>query len=551
MSDQSGFRHLGSMSSWNQYMGLISKIEAAIHLGIGMELLENCCGKCPKPNQNRVLAVVATEQGDMIDEKELEDFHAYLHAPWPLSPKGKRPHLPDVIKEDVRQECHYSCAICGHMDNGEVAHIDPVADRLNNGPDNLIYLCPNHHTKYDLGHKPTANITEEEVKAAKVMKRKSRQRMMRLEGNVTKACKSLLTAIARIQREIEGLPTGTMINIYETEAKALMGLLSEATQEAQEYAAKGVDINVSEKLLLEKAPAIAKAALGSQADKSGHEIRSRMTQVADLANEILIDLDELECPHCSGRGLTGLVGDYCAYCKGSCFVTKKVAEDYAPEDIDEAECPHCHGVGTIGHDQHWCPVCRGSCIVTRDEADEYDEDDVDEVDCPRCQGNGVVGHDQHYCPFCKGACRMTREEAGQYDEKELDEVDCPHCDGSGILGYDQHFCPYCKGACWITQDEADEYDENKIDEVDCPHCDGDGVLGYDQHYCPYCRGACKITQSKAERYDRNDIDEVECPHCQGQGTRGLARDCCKFCHGACVVSSSKAEAYREKFTDRD
>ena len=42
------------------------------------------------------------------------------------------------------------------MDSGEVAHIDAVADTLNNSPDNLIYLCPNHHTKYDLGYKPSS-----------------------------------------------------------------------------------------------------------------------------------------------------------------------------------------------------------------------------------------------------------------------------------------------------------------------------------------------------------------------------------------------------------
>ena len=531
-------------------MGLISKIEAAIRLGIGMELLEYCCDKCPKPNQNRKLAVVATAQGDMIDEKELEDFHAYLHAAWPLPPKGKRPHLPGVIKEDIRQECHYSCAICGYMDNGEVAHIAPVADTLNNGPDNLIYLCPNHHTKYDFGYKSAANITEKEIEAAKLMKRRSRQRMMKHEGNVTKAYKSLLTSIARIQKEIEVLPTKTMVDIYETEAKSLMDLLPEVTQQAQEYAAKDVDIDVSEKLLLAKTPAIAKAALGAQADKTGHEMRSRMTQVASLANELLIDLDEVECPHCGGRGLTGLIGEYCAYCKGSCFVTKEEAEEYDPKDIDEVECPHCHGNGTIGYDQHWCPVCRGSCFVTRDEADEYDEDDVDEVDCPHCNGGGVIGHDQHFCPFCKGACRMTREEAEEYEEKEIDEVDCPHCNGSGILGYDQHYCPFCKGACRITQDEADEYDEDKIDEVDCPHCHGNGMLGYDQHYCPYCRGASKITQSESDDYDEDDIDEVECPHCHGRGTRGLVGDYCKFCHGACVVSSNEAEAYREKYPDR-
>ena len=531
-------------------MGLISKIEAAIKLGIGMELLEHCCHKCPKPRGNRVLAVVRTEQGDMIDEKELEDFHSYLHSPWPLPSKGKRPFLPEVIKDDIRRECHQSCAICGHMDSGEVAHITPVAETLNNGPDNLVYLCPNHHTKYDLGFKPAANITKNEIDAAKLMKRRSRQRMMKAEGNVDKAIRSLLNVIAKIRMEIESLPSKTMVDIYETEAKSLMVLLPELTQQARAQAAKDVDVNVSGKLLLEKAPAIAKAALGAQADKTGRDIRTRMAQVADLADELLIDLDEVECPHCTGRGMTGLVGDYCAFCDGACYVTKQEAEDYDAEDIDEAECPHCHGRGTIGHDQHWCPVCRGSCVVTRDEAEEYDEDAVDDVECPYCQGSGVLGHDQHFCPFCGGACRMTRGEAAEYDESQIDEVECPHCNGGGLLGFDQHYCPYCKGACRITQEMADAYDEEKIDEVECPHCSGNGRLGLDQHCCAYCDGACRITQAQAEAYDKETIDEVDCPHCNGQGTRGLRGDFCQLCGGSCVVTTAKADAYRQKYPDR-
>src|SRR5579871_4439452 len=112
-------------------MGLTTKIEAAIRLGIGMELLEYCCKNCPKPNQTRVLAVVATAQGDMIDEDELQNFQAYRHSARPKPAKGKRPYMPDAIKEDVRKECHYACAICGHMDNGEVAHIKSAAESLN------------------------------------------------------------------------------------------------------------------------------------------------------------------------------------------------------------------------------------------------------------------------------------------------------------------------------------------------------------------------------------------------------------------------------------
>jgi hypothetical protein len=103
-------------------LALITKIEAAIKLGVG----KHFCEKCPELKQDRNLAAVSTAQGDMIDDKELYSFERYLHSPWPLPPKGSRTYLPEAIREDIRQESHYGYAICGHMDIGEVAHIKPV-----------------------------------------------------------------------------------------------------------------------------------------------------------------------------------------------------------------------------------------------------------------------------------------------------------------------------------------------------------------------------------------------------------------------------------------
>ena len=74
-----------------------------------------------------------------------------------------------------------------------MAHIEAVAETLNNSSDNLIFLCPNHHTKYDLGFKPSSNITLEVVRAAKFVKRSTRQRVLRHEANAIK----LLVAVHR------------------------------------------------------------------------------------------------------------------------------------------------------------------------------------------------------------------------------------------------------------------------------------------------------------------------------------------------------------------
>jgi hypothetical protein len=304
-------------------MALLTKIEAAISLGIGMELLERCCSKCLKHGEDRILPLVHTDQGDMIDEKELDGFRRYLNDPWPLSKNGTRPSIPEVLKEDIRRESHLSCAICGYMDNGEVAHIEAVADSLNNSPDNLIYLCPNHHTKYDLGYKPSSNVTEEEVRAAKLIKRRSRRRMMRCEDNVTKALTSLLNAIAKIQEELKKNPTANMVSILETEVRTLLEMVPELSITAQGEGQKDVTVDASETLLREKAPSFAKATLGIKPASTSKDVRDAVTQLVDLSEDVLIDLDEVDCPRCGGRGMTGLIGDLCAYCKGSCVVSSQ------------------------------------------------------------------------------------------------------------------------------------------------------------------------------------------------------------------------------------
>lgn len=528
-------------------MAIITKIDAAIKLGVGMELLEHFCEKCPKPKQDRTLDTVSTSQGDMVDETELESFQRYLHSPWPKPPKGNRPHLPEAMKEDVRQESHYGCAICGHMDNGEVAHIEPVADTLNNGPDNLIYLCPNHHTKYDYGTKPSSNITTDEVRAAKTLKRRSRQRMLQYEGNVTRALKALLRMISDIRKELKQVPNATLMSIYETEAKSLLPLVNDLTANANQAAQKDREEDASCELIAKKSPLLSKAVAGIRKESTARDVRDALSHVADISDGVLIDLDEKDCPRCGGRGMTGLVGDLCAYCRGSCVVSRHEAEEYDPDAIDEVDCPHCHGNGTLGFDQHWCPYCQGSCLVSRDEDEDYEESEIDEVDCPHCSGQGVIGLDQHYCPYCKGACRITKTAAEDFDEDEIDEIDCPHCNAIGTIGCDQHYCPFCNGACRMTAAEAAAYKPKEIDEVDCPHCNGNGLLGRDQHHCPYCRGACRITQADVDNYDPEEIDEVDCPRCHGTGETGLVGDYCKLCKGACVVVKAVEEAYYEKY----
>jgi hypothetical protein len=154
-------------------MALLSRIDAALYLGLRVETLDYLVKNCPKSGENKTLKFVKTEQGPIFDEGELSSYLQYLNEPWPMPAKGSRPAIPRAFQDDVKAESHYACAICGHMDNGEVAHIEAVSQTLNNAPSNLIYLCPNHHTKYDLGFKVASNVTMEEIRAVKLLKRTS------------------------------------------------------------------------------------------------------------------------------------------------------------------------------------------------------------------------------------------------------------------------------------------------------------------------------------------------------------------------------------------
>ena len=173
----------------------------------------------------------------------------------------------------------------------------------------------------------------------------------------------------------------------------------------------------SEKILSEKAPELSKFINKETIYRSEADLRSTVNHLVSQTDDIIIDIDEVECPHCEGRGTTGLIGDLCAYCKGSCVVTEEDAESYDPEDIDEVTCPHCEGRGTTGLVGNICAFCKGSCVVTDKEAESYDPENIDEVKCPHCEGRGTTGLVGDICKLCRGSCVVTEGVKNAYFEK--------------------------------------------------------------------------------------------------------------------------------------
>lgn len=527
-------------------MPLLSPIEAAMKLGISFELLEYFQTKCPKKGESRLLQVKLVDGQPHFDEKELESYRTYLNSAWPHE-KNKRPPIPEPIKEDVRKESHYECAICGNANNGEIAHIEAVADTLNNSPDNLLYLRPNHHTQYDLGYKPSNNITAETVKAAKLMKRAARTRMQRFEANTTKLLTAVTSALKSLQTKLAQTTDPEMIRAYETETRQLMESLPGLVKESDEAAQKDSEGDSVEKLVLKIAPSIVKHTAGVSKQTKPVQLRTAAERLISSLDDALVELDEADCPHCGGAGLTGLVGDFCAFCRGDMVVTKDRAASYDRSEIDEVPCPRCHGNGTTGLAGDLCAYCKGSCVVTSDAAEEYDPDDINEVDCPHCHGRGTTGLAGDFCIYCKGSCLVSSEKAAAYNRDKLDERDCPHCHGCGTTGLAGYYCAYCKGSCTVSKQKARDYDPEDLNEVDCPHCAGVGTTGFNQVFCTYCKGACTVSRESADKYDPADIDEVRCPHCCGSGTQGFNMTLCNLCKGDCSVSRDKDAAYARKY----
>lgn len=528
-------------------MALLSIAEAAIQIGYSIELLVYLTKNCPKHGEDLKLKHKLVDGDIYIDKSDLFDYQRYLNEKWPIPKDKKRPPMRDAIANDVKSESNYGCAICGSNNNGELAHINPVSDGASNSPDNLIFLCPNHHTAYDYGHKVDSTIRKDVIDAAKLMKRDSRRRMLRHEANATKAMLGLIQQIKKINTDLASCSDVDMRQITETEVKSLMSQVAVASSSATKNTKADLDYSVVEIGMAKIAPTLESLSRKGVESKTGKALNDATKKIIAASDEVFIDLGEEDCPHCTGSGLRGISGSLCSYCKGSCYVSTEMADSYSDEKIDEVPCPRCHGHCQTGWTGDLCSYCEGDGVVTSEMEENYTPDKLDEVDCPHCNAAGTIGLSGTFCSYCHGSCFVTRAFAEKYDRSAIDEVDCPRCAGRGLTGLTGCICIYCGGDGQVSEEKFDAYDPNALKEVDCPHCNGSGQTGRSGEFCSYCGGDCHVSRHKHDTYNASDMDEETCPRCGGSGETGRVGDRCKLCHGNCVVSHAKAEAYRERF----
>lgn len=72
-----------------------------------------------------------------------------------------RPDIPEMVKRQVRQNSFFGCVICG-MPFYEYEHIEEYAQVKEHTVDNIILLCPNHHSS-----KTTHKLSKERLIHAK------------------------------------------------------------------------------------------------------------------------------------------------------------------------------------------------------------------------------------------------------------------------------------------------------------------------------------------------------------------------------------------------
>ena len=174
-----------------------------------------------------------------------------------------------------------------------------------------------------------------------------------------------------LERELQKQLNDNERAIYKTELESLLISIPDLAQKAEKIASQDRNLEESDKIIAGIAPRISRTVAGIKSDEAEDSLRGRAKTIALELQPALIDLDEVDCPHCGGRGQRGLAGTLCSYCGGSCFVSTEAAKAYDPEDLDEVECPRCRGTGQTGLVGDICALCKGDCVVSEQVRDAY------------------------------------------------------------------------------------------------------------------------------------------------------------------------------------
>ncbi len=372
-------------------MPLLTEIEAAIRVRMSPELLRWFTAYAPKPGTRRKLSFETRQDEYFYDEKELLEFDSFLKEPWSHAP-GARLHMPAGIVREIQAESHSGCAVCNVGNDGEAAHIDAVRDSHSNHPHNLIWLCPNHHTAYDHGHRLHATLDRPLVQYLKDRLLNEQVRCWRTE---LRAMQGVLLLIG----ELERLRTATQAPDMEMIHPSLMSMSTGTISTLRQ---------------------IANRVLENEDEDFPHIPEERtLAQAVSLAT----DSDGLESIDAVNAVVAGVLE----------------ARDAYLDETFSTKCPLCDA--SSYHRGRRCPICNGSGIVASARADELDLAEFEDAVCPLCEGSRY--HRSGVCLVCEGDGSVDIRDLEYIDLSEFEDAACPVCRESGR--HQGEMCPICGG----------------------------------------------------------------------------------------------------------
>ncbi len=484
---------------------IISEYEAAALVAMSPDLLRWLTSYAPKAGIKTKLKI-AKKKDDcfFFDREELLSFDAFLRQPWP-APSGTRPGIPTKIREEIKVEANSECAICcQHGNKCEAAHIVPVSQTQSNHPENLLWLCANHHTAYDKGHYGPRTEDADFVGNHKKILRKFRVGQWRMQANLSVKLLAVLESCDMLSKQLETASSPQQVEAVETLAVKILANLPTLAP-----------VSKTDKHFAEFQKISAEVANLSSSSAS---VRTRLGRAAAVRVEYVAAMGMVACPLCAATGTYD--GGDCPVCDGDREVAQTHLDHLALERFEIVDCPLCEGERT--HHGDPCPACGGDGTMERRHADWIEVGDYANVACPICHGEKTYfGED---CRACNGEGEMERRHADMLDHREYDVVECPVCLGSGKR--DGMDCIACDGERELLRRDADEINVRDFNLVECPVCEGSRRLRGDD--CPVCNAEGSVERRFLDRIDERDYALVECPVCENNPN---LRDECRACGG--------------------
>lgn len=494
---------------------LLNEYQAASLIGMSPELLRYLVKYQIKWKDTRKLTVAKEVGGTLyFEESELKAYDAWLRAPWPAK-DNKRPTLPTAIREEIRVEAKLECALCRSSGQaGEAAHIDPINTSKSNHPHNLIWLCANHHTKFDNGCFGPKGADNQIIAALKQGLQHFKRTAWQGQAEIAKQIAATLSLCGAMQKQLSQVTNKVEVDAVERIAKKALEQLPKLALQAHSPAVKPILIRLSNKLAVGKA-------------QQGSSTRRQLETAASFEEEFLLKSGLVQCPLCKGSKSHN--GYDCPVCFGNGAVDKNLEVDLT--EFEFVECQLCNG--TRSHNYGDCPACGGEGEMERRIADRLDFSQFKLVKCQLC--NGTRSHNYEECPACSGEGKMERRIADRLDFSQFEIDKCPLCKGKGKRNGDD--CPACHGNGQMQRRAAERLDVADFKDIDCPLCKGVGHYNGDE--CPACHGNRTMEKRYAEQVDVSKYEVQQCPICKGRGQ--YLGDDCHPCNGEGLISVSAAE----------